>query len=408
VKKSSPKKEIGDSRSILPEPTNRLHGQCLNRKGTLLEELERYVNIDSGSQNEPGLKEFQQLLMARLKALGAEVECVEVNRPQAGYNIAATFRGRGKGTVLMLAHADTVFPDGTAKARPFRIEGNRAYGPGIADDKGGLVLGLHALSLLRKNDFQDFERITFMINPDEEKSSLESRDMIRALARSHQYALSLEPGKPDDAIVNWRKGSGRLTMEVFGRSSHAGSAPQKGRNATMELAHQLIQLDGKLDDSAKMTTVNWTVLERTQTPHNVIPDYAAVLSSVRVLYPEEWDRLLKDAEKISQNRLIPDTRVQFKLFVGRPPFPKNEGTDRLSLHLQKIYADELGLRLGVNGTGGAGDANHTADVGAITVDGLGIVGDNIHSSTEWIDVDSIVPRLYLLTRIVMDLGSGKF
>ena len=393
---------------ILPAPTNRLYQQCINHREQILSELETYVNIDSGSEYEAGFKEFQELLIARLQDLGADVQYPEVKKPQEGYNIVATFHGTGKGTILMLAHADTVYPSGTAKERPFRIDGKRAYGPGVADDKGGVVLGLHALSLLRENAFQSFDRITLMINPDEEKSSLASRDVIKHLARQHQYALGLEPGKPLDKIVHCRKGSGRLRMEVFGRSSHAGSAPEKGRNATIELAHQLMQLEGKLSDPVKGTSVNWTVLEKTKTSHNVIPDYAAAVSSVRVVDEEEWGRLMNDAEAISRNHFVPDTDVRFCLFVGRPAFPRNEKTDRLALHMQNIYVHELGLKLETVGSGGASDANHAFSSGAIVLDGLGIVGDHIHSPHECIDIGSVAPRLYLLTRILMDIGSGNY
>ncbi len=390
----------------LAAPDAALYQKARQNRDAFLNDLETFVNIDSGSTYEPGLKKFQGLLIERLKELGAEVETFPVNKPQAGDNIVATFRGTGKGTILLLAHADTVWAAGTVEKRPFRIDEKRAYGPGVSDEKGGITNGLHALALLKDSGFQDFDRITFVINPDEERSSLESRDLIMKLAKEHKYALSLEPGIPGDAVMNWRKGIGRLTMEVSGRNAHAGIEPEKGRNATVELAHQIVQLSN-LSDTKKMTTVNWTLLDKTKTPVNVIPDYAWAQADVRVLYPDEYDRVMKDVERISKQKLIPDAQVKFSLFKGRPPFAKNDKTEALVAHLQKIYGNELGLTLGVEGSGGGSDANYAAIVGAIAVDGLGIVGGGDHTPDEYIELDSIVPRLYLLTRIIMDIGSGK-
>lgn len=382
-----------------------VYQKCEEHKTALLADLETFVNIDSGSTYEPGLKKFQGLLIDRLKELGAEVTYTEVNKPQAGYNIQAVFQGTGKGTALILAHADTVYMAGTAEKRPFTTDGIKAYGPGVSDEKGGLTLALHALAILKETGFQDYDRITFLINPDEEKSSLESRDLIMQVAKEHKYALCVEPGIPGDYVMNWRKGIGRLTMQVTGRNAHAGIEPEKGRNATVELAHQIVQLSN-LGDPAKMTTVNWTLLDKTKTPVNVIPDTAWAQADVRVLYPEEYDRILNDAKRISQKRIVSDTKVDFDVFRGRPPFAKNDKTEKLVAHLQNIYNKELGLPLGVQGSGGGSDANYAAIVGAIAVDGMGIVGGNDHTPEEFIEVNSITPRLYLLTRTLMDIGSG--
>ena len=132
--------------------------KCKDSKAALLKDLETYVNIDSGSGYEPGLKKFQGLLIQRLKDLGADVKTYEVGKPQAGYNIVATFRGTGKGTILILGHADTVWGPGPGEAakRPFTIRGDKAFGPGVSDEKGGLVIALYALQLLKEMNFKNF------------------------------------------------------------------------------------------------------------------------------------------------------------------------------------------------------------------------------------------------------------
>lgn len=375
-------------------------------KQALLKDLETFVNIDTGSGYEDGLKKFQGILIDRLKAMGADVQATEVSQPMAGYNIIATFTGTGKGSLLILAHADTVFSAGEAAKRPFRIEGDKAFGPGIADEKGGLVLALYALQMIKDMGYKDFAKITLLNNPDEEKGSRKSRDLIMQLAKQHTYTLCMEWGEPGDKVLIWRKGIGTLNMEVRGRNAHAGVEPDKGRNATVELAHQILQMS-KLGDRKKDTSVNWTVLDNTKTPINVIPDYAKATADVRVLYPEEYDRVMKQAEKLSAKHLIPDALVTLEMVKGRPPFSKNKGTDKLVAYLQKIYSSELNLRLGAQGSGGGSDANYAAIAGSIAVDGLGIVGGNAHSPDEYIELNSIVPRLYLLTRIIMDIGAGR-
>lgn len=396
---------FGSLSSVNAARDEALYQQCLDKKAGYLNELGTYVNIDSGSGYEEGLKNFQGMLIERLQALGAEVEYQEVNKPQAGYIIKATLRGTGKGNALLLAHADTVYAAGTVERRPFSMDETRAYGPGVSDEKGGLTLALNALEILKEMNFTDFERITFLINPDEEKSSLESREMIKAVAKDYKYTLSVEPGIPGDKVMNWRKGIGRLTMEVTGRNAHAGIEPEKGRNATVELSHQIVQLSN-LGNAQKMTTVNWTLLDKTKTPVNVIPDYAWAQADVRVLYPDEYDRIMKDAEATAKKQLVPDTQVKFSMFQGRPPFAKNDKTDALVAYMKNLYANDLGMVLGIEGSGGGSDANYAAIVGSTAVDGMGVVGGNDHTPDEYIELNSIVPRMYLLTKTLMDIGGG--
>jgi glutamate carboxypeptidase len=388
------------------DPNAVLLQKSKDSKEALLKDLETYVNIDTGTGCEEGLKKFQSILIERLKAMGADVKAIEIEKPMAGYNIVATFTGTGKGSILLLAHADTVWNAGEAAKRPFRIEGDKAFGPGVSDEKGGVVLALYALQLINDMGYQDFAKITFLINPDEEKGSFKSRDLIMHLAKEHTYTLCMESGLLGDKVTTWRKGIGYLKMEVIGRNSHAGTAPERGRNATLELAHQIIQLS-KLGNRAKRTSVNWTVLEKTNTPSNVIPDHAAAQADVRVLFPEEFDRVMNEAKKLSAKHLVSDTTVTLELITGRPPFAENARTDKLASSLQKIYGLELGLPLAVEGSGGGSDANYAAMAGSIAIDGLGIVGGNDHSPDEFIELKSIVPRLYLLTKIIMDIGASR-
>jgi glutamate carboxypeptidase len=316
----------------------------------------------------------------------------------------ATFTGAGRGRILVIAHMDTVFQPGTVAERPFRVDGGRALGPGVVDDKGGIVLGLYALRILRELDFKNFGVITFLLNSNEETGSLGSRRLIESLARKHDVALNLEAGRLGDKLVSWRKGSAVLEVTVKGKAAHAGNAPETGRNAALEIAHQVLQL-GKLANPEKLTSVNFTVIQSGDRS-NVIPDQALAKADVRAATEEEFARVEREMAVLARNKLIPDTEVTVKLSRSFPPFPRNPATDALVAKAQGIYG-ELGRVLGAEGTGGAADSSLTAGVGTPSLDGLGMLGGKGHSPEEYAELESFVSRLYLFTRLLMELGPGK-
>lgn len=231
-----------------------------------------------------------------------------------------------------------------------------------------------------------------------------TRELIGKLARQHDVAFNLEPGRPADGLVVWRKGNGEVELEIKGRAAHAGSAPDSGRNAAMEAAHQVLKLS-QLGDAGKQTTVNLTVLKSGERS-NVIPDFASAQADVRVAVPEEFDRVEKDLLRIAADKMIPDTEVVARLRRGFPPMPQNPATDAMAARAQAIYG-ELGRKLTLEGSGGAADASLIAGAGVPTLDGLGIVGGGAHTPEEYVELDSIAPRLYLLARLLMEYGAAK-
>jgi len=384
-----------------PQPKQAVLAAAQASKADAVALLERLVNIDSGSANGAGIEQVAALVTTQLRALGAQIE-VRSAAPAQGHNIVATWHGKGKANILMMAHMDTVFRDGFAKEHPFRVSGARGYGPGIMDDKGGIVMALTALKIVQQLHFQDYGRITLLLNTNEETGSTGSRALIEQLAREHDVTFNLEPGRVADGLVIWRKGSGEVTVDIKGKAAHAGVAPDSGRNALMEAAHQMLQLS-KLGDPAKQTTINFTVL-KTGEATNVIPDHVLAYADVRVAVPEEFDRIEHDLVRVSQDKLIPDTQVSISMVRGFPPMPKNAATDALAATAQAIYG-ELGKTLTLEGTGGAADASLSAAAGTPTLDALGIVGGGIHTPDEYAELDSIVPRLYLLSRLLMETGA---
>ncbi|AZD60108.1 Glutamate carboxypeptidase [Pseudomonas chlororaphis subsp. aurantiaca] len=383
------------------EPHPQVQNDAQQYQGDALKLLERLVNIDSGSGYEAGLNQVSDIAIAELKKLGASIEKVP-NGAAGGSHVLATLKGTGKARILLMAHMDTVFKEGSAAERPFRIQDGRAYGPGVMDDKGGIVAGIYALKVLDNLKFKDYAQITFLLDASEETGSEIATDLIKKTAKAHDVTLNLEPGRPADGLVVWRKGSATALVEVKGKAAHAGVAPELGRNAAMEAAHQILQL-GKLGDEAKKTTINFTVLKAGDRT-NVIPDQATAKADVRAAVPEEFDRIEKDLARVSANKLIADTEVKTTLQRGLPPMPQTEQSDALVAMAQGIYG-ELGRKLTIEGSGGAADSSLSAGVGTPTLDGFGIVGGNIHTPEEYAEVESVAPRIYLLARMIMELSA---
>ncbi|HEK1768881.1 TPA: M20/M25/M40 family metallo-hydrolase [Pseudomonas putida] len=366
--------------------------------------VKQLVNVDTGTGQAPGLKTVSALLVERLKALGAEVKTSPAS-PSAGDNIVGTFKGTGSKSFLLMVHYDTVFLPGTAAKRPFKVEGERAYGPGVADAKGGVAMILHSLKLLQDEKFKGFGTLTVLFNPDEETGSSGSKAIIAELARKHDYVFSYEP--PDkDAVTVATNGINGVFLEVKGKSSHAGSAPEAGRNAAMELAHQMLQLKD-LGDPAKGTTVNWTMVKAGD-KRNIIPASATAEADMRYSDLSESDRVLADAQRLVQKKLIDGTEVTVRLGKGRPPLAKNAGSEQLAKTAQALYAkidrniEPIAMRFGTD----AGYAYVPGSEKPAVLETMGVVGAGLHADDEYIELSSIAPRLYLTVALIQQLSEA--
>ena len=376
------------------------------RKASVIADIGKLVNIDSGTGYTEGLAKIEAILVDRLKALGAEVKLMPSDAPAVGNIVVGTLNGKGSKTAMLLIHYDTVFATGEAAKRPFRVDGNKAFGPGVADAKPGLLFILNALELLKERGFDQYKTITVMFNSDEEKSSLGSRAAIKKLAADKDLVMVFEPPEKEQVIIS-TNGIAYVHLDVKGLSSHAGSAPEKGRNAAMEMANQLLLLKD-LGDPAKGTTVNWTVLKAGDRV-NIIPDKASAMADMRLSLLPELERVQQDANRLSQKKLIPETEVTVRVEDRRPPFSKNANTDALAVTAQAIYQDlgktlePVAMRFGTD----AGFAYNPANPKQTVIDGLGIVGDKLHNPDEWADLDSVVPRIYLTVKLLETTLSAK-
>jgi glutamate carboxypeptidase len=370
-------------------------------RASALDLLKSIVNIDSGSGDIKGGERVEALLAERLSAAGAEVRTVPAEVSTVAPNLVAVFHGTGKAKVLIIAHIDTVFGPGTVAKRPFRIEGNRAYGPGVGDEKAGVVNAVTTLGILRELGFKDFATITLLIDTSEELGSPGSTELIKTLARESDVEFNMEPGDPPDALTVWRKGGGDILVEVKGRAAHAGMVPENGRNAAVELMHQLAALQGLFPQSGSGTTVNLTVLksgERT----NIIPDFAQATFDVRFRKPADFAAVLAKFKSSLAAKVVPDTTVTIASEgTAYPPLIESAEVDALGKRAQSIYA-ELGKTLALSGNGGASESAVAMSVGTVALDGLGYVGEGFHTDHESIDLATVTPRLYLFTRLLME------
>ena len=385
----------------------------------MLQTMKELVEIESGSADYAGLEKIANLLADKLKALGAKTELLDAgpeiykmfDTPEKiGRMVRATFTGTGTRKILLIAHMDTVYPLGMLSGQPFKIEGDRAYGLGIADDKQGIALILHTLSMLRSLNLRDYGTLTVLINGDEEISSPGSRFLIEKLGREHDAVLSFEGGgSPQvDQIRLATSGIGAATLTVRGRASHAGAAPHQGVNALYELSHQILQARD-LSNPKVGQHLNWT-MARAGIVRNMIPPGAQAQADVRVDRVSDLDGIEQTLRERIKNKLLPESEVTLDFERRRPPLQATDTSRALGAHAVSIYA-ELGQKLDLRDrpTGGGTDAAFAAlSTKAPVVEGFGLRGFGSHTTNaEYVLIPSIEPRLYLATRMIMDISNGK-
>ena len=371
-------------------------------KPAQLKLLEQVVNIDSGTGDVEGGRKVAAILGARLKAMGFAVESVKAEADGLPENTVATLTGTGKGRILLIGHIDTVFEPGTVAKRPFRMDAEKAYGPGVSDEKGGVIEGVYALQILHDLGFKDFKQIVFLIETSEERGSPGTHKLIDKLLADADVELNLEPGDLPDVLTVWRKGGRTFHIEVKGRAAHAGIAPQEGRNAASELIHQ-IQSDDVFPKSGEGLTANLTILQA-GSRGNIIPESASATFNVRVRDKADLEKVQAVLEKNALATAIPDTKV--KVWHAEPFFPplaENPGTEALAARAEAIYAG-LGKTITRGGNGGASESALAYEGGIPALDGLGPAAGGFHADTEYLVLSTVTPRLYLLTKLIEELG----
>jgi len=366
-----------------------------------LADLEALVNIESGSYTKVGVDEVETWMARRLEALGASIE--RHPNTELGDTIVATFERAVDGpTVMLIGHTDTVFKVGYLAHRPFEIRGDEILGPGVSDMKSGLLMGLYALEALRAlgpdpADWLPVGKLIYIVNPDEEIGSPISRSLIADLARGADAAFVMEAARANGDIVSARKGMMHIKATLHGRSAHAGVEPEKGRSATLEAAHKTValhDLNGRWDG----VTVNVGSIEGGTRP-NIVAEEAVMTIDMRARLRVEQDEAEAAICQILERSTVPDVETTIEKLVHSRPMEKTEASAELVLKAVAIAA-QLGFDLMDAETGGGSDANTTASVGVPSIDGLGPIGGNDHTPTEYIEKSSIVPRTTLLAALL--------
>ena len=370
--------------------------------------LRRLVEIETGTGDAEGMTAMGQLLQSELQALGATVTRHKAAAGIVGDNIVGRIPGRGGRKLLLIAHMDTVYVRGTLAKAPFRVEGNKAYGPGIADDKGGIAVILHTLKLLKARGFADYAQVTVMFNTDEERGSFGSRDLIQQLAAENDYVLSFEPtSATDESLTLGTAGIVYYKVAIKGLASHAGAAPELGVNALVE-ASDIVLRTMDLDNKARDLRFNWTI-GKAGGVSNIIPDEGQLEANIRYARGEDLDGLLKTLEERIQNRKkLARSEIRITVDRGRPAFNADAAGRRMVDQAVAIYGEAGGKLAVVERTGGGTDAAYAALSGKPVIESLGLPGFGYHSNqAEFVMTDAIPRRLYLAARMIMDLGAGR-
>jgi glutamate carboxypeptidase len=391
---------------------DKLLAAATKEQPAVIKTLQKLVEIETGTGDKIGMSAMGKLLEGELKALGAAVTRHKSAGTVVGDNIVGRFKGKGGKSILLIAHMDTVYPRGKLASAPFKIEGGKAYGPGIADAKGGVAVILHSLRLLKERGFRDFGTITVAFNTDEEQGSRGSRDLIKALAAEHDATFSYEPTIDKhpllggEVIVLGTAGIGAIKVTIKGLAAHAGATPEAGVNAIVE-ASDLVLRTLDLDKGQGGLRFNWTLVNGGNTP-NVVPDEATLYADVRYPTNDAFEALKKDlGERIARQRLL-NAKITVDIDPGRPAFTASEAGKALVQKAANIQK-ELGVDVRIIPiTGGGTDAAYAALAGKPVIETLGLPGAGYHSnSAEYVIVDAIPRKLYVSAQMIMDFATGK-
>jgi glutamate carboxypeptidase len=357
--------------------------------------LRALVEIDCGTQNQAGVRRAGDLFAGWMADAGFQVTHLPI--PGCAGLWVRRMQGRGERRIGLLGHADTVYPDGTAKARPMQRRGHRLVGPGVCDMKGGLLVGLFAVQVLRRMGWEDFGEIRLVVNSEEETGSFHTRNRMIELLSGMDAVYVLEAARANGDLVSARAGVIQLTLIARGRSAHAGVEPEKGANAVVELMDRLQWLRKRAAEE-KTFRINIGTI-RGGTRSNVVPDWAEAEVDVRLFHPDAVSRVERLVQETVSRPGTSGVRMEADLKLWFPPMVRHPAIKRLAV-LARECAASLGISLRDADTGGGSDANWIAAQGVPCLDGLGPVGGLDHGPDEYIEPDSVVPRTSLLALLM--------
>jgi len=378
---------------------NDLRGYFLGRHDEIVALTRALVQTESPSGDEAGSKAVVSLLANIAETIGAvKLEIVPVNNYGAHLRLTAFADAPESAPILLLGHTDTVHARGSIVERPWRVESNKAYGPGVFDMKANCVLALDVIRALLHFRIQPKRQVVLLLTCDEETGSMSGRRFVEAEAKKASSVLVLEPSGSGGRAKTGRKGIGIYSLAARGVAAHAGLEPEKGASAVLELARQTERLHS-FNGKGGGISVNVGVFHG-GTLSNVVAAEARAEIDVRFITTAEAELIENEIFKLRSF----DDRVQLKLTGGinRPPLERTEKVLEL-YERARVMARTLDFELGETQVGGGSDGNFAAAVGAAVLDGLGIAGDGAHAVHEHIILDDIPRRGALIAGLIASL-----
>jgi glutamate carboxypeptidase len=363
---------------------------------TMVAETMRLAQIDSGSEDAEGVALVGELVGELFAATGCSVRA----RPAGGLRATLTV-GAGP-RLLVIGHADTVWPAGTVAGWPPRVDGDMLAGPGVGDMKSCLVMAAHALSAARAHDLAGIGEIELLVVADEELGSVGSRDWIESRARGTGACLGLEAGWPGGGVVAARGAVGALQLRALGRSAHCARDEGEGASAISALVPLVAAIES-LSRPTDGLRISVGVF-RSGVARQVVPDEAELLIDLRAPTAESADGLLDDVRETVRRADGPDVRLTLSGGITRPAFHRTTSDGLLSI--ARPRARQLGLPLRVVSSRGGSDASFAAALGVPTLDGLGPICHNSCSRAERIEISSLAGRAALLALLIVDLAES--
>jgi glutamate carboxypeptidase len=371
------------------------------QRQAMLALLETLVNTDSGSYDKPGVDAVGAHIRRFLDSHGIASSVIPDDR--FGDAISASIApGAGPSSnrpILLMGHRDTVFPKGEPTRRPFKIEGDRAYGPGVADMKSGLTMNCFVLAALKKFGGAGAP-VTALFTGDEEIGSPFSRRVIERHASEARAVFNSEPGRGAGAAVTGRKGGVFMRFDIAGKAAHSGANFEQGVSAINELAHKTLALSA-LCDIPKGITLNVGVVAGGQTVNTVAP-WARGEVDLRFIAPEDRAATMAKVEAIMATSHVPGTSTKLEITGEFLPLVENDDGKALFAHYGACLK-ELGNEPKSVFTGGCADSGFAAATGAPTICGVGPVGSRAHSPDEYLEVETLVPRAQALALAILRL-----
>lgn len=395
-----PLKTVGNELTNKQKERKMIETYLESKKQEMYDLLERLVNTDSGTYDKEGVDAFGDVLLEKFEEIGMDVKVHYEEKLGNHLEIKASRDLDPK--ILIIAHMDTVFPKGEAEKRPFKVIGDKAFGPGVNDEKASHVQVLYALKALKDTGSDSYKNVHIIFNSDEEIGSPTSKPLIKQVAENKQYSLVVECSRPNGGLVTERKGVGQFTLDVKGKSAHSGVDPERGRSAIEEISHKIIKLQ-QLNNYEEGISVNVGLVQG-GTSTNTIPSVARADIDVRFNNKEQAADIVRKITEISQEEHVSGTFTKLKGDISRPPMQKTSETEQL-MNVIHEAADDLGISIREVSSGGGSDASFTASEGIPTVDGIGPMGEFSHSEKEeYTDLKTFPQFTALLAKTIEKLS----